>query len=47
MLACYLVRGRNLDASDAVEFVRRLRPGSIEVSNQERLVKQFAASLKE
>lgn len=42
MLACYLV-ATDLDAETAIRTVRRLRPGSIETSEQEDIVHSFAA----
>lgn len=44
ILACYLVRmGRTAD--DAIEEVRRLRPGSIETPEQEEAIRQYARLL--
>lgn len=40
MLACYLV-ARGETAGDAIDHVRALRPGSIETSDQERMVRDF------
>jgi atypical dual specificity phosphatase len=41
LLACYLVdKGRT--AAQAINEVRRLRPGSIESAEQERFVERFA-----
>lgn len=42
MLACYLV-ATGLEAETAIRTVRRLRPGSIETSDQEDVVHSFAA----
>jgi atypical dual specificity phosphatase len=41
LLACFLV-GRGADAATAIQQVRRLRPGSLEVYSQEYAVYQFA-----
>jgi len=45
MLACYLVsRGRS--ARDAIDEIRRLRPGSIETRDQEDAVQRYAHRLR-
>ncbi|XP_038624846.1 dual specificity protein phosphatase 23 [Tachyglossus aculeatus] len=41
LLACYLVKVQGLSGGQAVEEIRRLRPGSIETPEQERAVFQF------
>ncbi|XP_013883670.1 dual specificity protein phosphatase 23 [Austrofundulus limnaeus] len=41
MLACYLVKTRKLSGLDAIKEIRRMRPGSIETSEQEKAVVQF------
>jgi atypical dual specificity phosphatase len=41
ILACYFVT-TGLSASDAIQRVRRLRPGSIETAEQEAAVREFA-----
>ena len=41
MLACYLLQSRGIDASTAIREIRRMRPGSIETSEQERLVHTY------
>ncbi|XP_002737435.1 dual specificity protein phosphatase 23-like [Saccoglossus kowalevskii] len=41
MLACYLVKTRKISGQDAINLIREIRPGSIEVIEQERAVVQF------
>ena len=41
MLACYLVKGMNLTAEQAIHDVRMQRPYSIETYEQEELVYQY------
>ncbi|KAK7904211.1 hypothetical protein WMY93_016818 [Mugilogobius chulae] len=41
MLACYLVKHKKLSGIDAINEIRRLRPGSIETHEQEKAVVQF------
>lgn len=41
MLACYLVKTRKISGIDAINEIRRLRPGSIETHEQEKAVVQF------
>ncbi|KAJ7990780.1 hypothetical protein DPEC_G00290470 [Dallia pectoralis] len=41
MLACYLVKTRKMSGVDAINEIRRLRPGSIETSEQEKAIVQF------
>lgn len=41
MLACYLVKTRNISGLEAIKEVRRLRPGSIETEEQEKAVIEF------
>ncbi|MCR4316991.1 MAG: dual specificity protein phosphatase 23 [Planctomycetes bacterium] len=43
MAACWLVRNHGLSAQEAINRVRDLRPGSIEVWEQEQFVRQYAA----
>lgn len=43
ILACYLVHGGS-SPNEAIAFVRRLRPGSVEAPEQERAVTAFAAA---
>ena len=45
ILACYLVQGGS-SPNEAIAFVRRLRPGSVEAPEQERAVTAFAAELQ-
>ena len=45
MLACYLVKTTHCDAQEAINAVRKKRPGSIETEQQEQLVKEFCESL--
>jgi atypical dual specificity phosphatase len=44
LLACYLV-SRGMSASQAMAEVRRARPGSIEMRDQERAVHEYARRL--
>ena len=41
ILACFMVR-QDMDANEAIQFVRRTRPGSLEVYSQEFSVYQYA-----
>ncbi|CAL1576196.1 unnamed protein product [Knipowitschia caucasica] len=41
MLACFLVQTRKLSGIDAINEIRRMRPGSIETHEQEKAVVQF------
>nr|XP_015824954.2 dual specificity protein phosphatase 23b [Nothobranchius furzeri]XP_015824955.2 dual specificity protein phosphatase 23b [Nothobranchius furzeri] len=41
MLACYLVKKRKISGIDAINEIRRMRPGSIETHEQEKSVVQF------
>ena len=45
MLACYLAKCKNLTAEEAIQEIRRLRPGSIETEDQEKVVAEFVKSL--
>lgn len=42
LLACYLVSRRGLDAKEAIEQVRKHRPGSVETRAQVRAVEAYA-----
>ena len=44
VLACCLVSESGLTADDAIDEVRRLRPGSIETDEQESLVREWASN---
>lgn len=46
MLACYLVKDRAMNADAAIDFVRQMRPGSIETWDQEEAVRAYERSLK-
>ncbi|XP_061699476.1 dual specificity protein phosphatase 23b [Syngnathoides biaculeatus] len=46
MLACYLVETRKMSGIDAINEIRRLRPGSIETRDQEKAVVQFYQRVK-
>lgn len=41
MLACYLVKKRNISGLEAIKEIRRLRKGSIETKEQEKAVIDF------
>jgi len=41
MLACYLVKTRNISGLEAIKEIRRLRKGSIETEDQEKVVIEF------
>ncbi|NWY34460.1 DUS23 phosphatase, partial [Pheucticus melanocephalus] len=45
LLACYLCKEQHLAAGDAIREIRRLRPGSIETSEQEQAVLRFCQCL--
>ena len=45
LIACYLVR-RGKAAAEAIHFVRRTRPGSIETPGQERAVREYEARIR-
>jgi len=45
VVACYLVH-RGMGAREAIDRVRRLRPGSIETASQEAAVQEFASRRK-
>ncbi|KAI4879956.1 hypothetical protein NFI96_018373 [Prochilodus magdalenae] len=47
MLACYLVKARNISGAEAIKEIRRLRPGSIETKDQEQAVIMFQQHLHE
>nr|CAB06051.1 COS41.7 [Ciona intestinalis] len=44
MLACYLVKMKRISAADALKEIRRMRPGSVESTEQEKAVEQFYQS---
>ncbi|XP_069073858.1 dual specificity protein phosphatase 23 isoform X2 [Pleurodeles waltl] len=46
MLACYLVKTKKVTGVDAINEIRRLRPGSIETSEQEKAIIQFHHHIK-
>ncbi|NWR53705.1 DUS23 phosphatase, partial [Regulus satrapa] len=46
LLACYLCKERHLAGSDAIQEIRRLRPGSIETAEQEQAVIRFCQCLR-
>jgi atypical dual specificity phosphatase len=46
MLACYLVKTRQISGIDAISEIRRLRHGSIETHDQEKAVVQFYQRIK-
>ncbi|XP_070555670.1 dual specificity protein phosphatase 23-like isoform X2 [Ptychodera flava] len=41
MLACYLIKTRKISGQEAIDLIRELRPGAIEVPEQEQAVIQF------
>ncbi|KAL6486546.1 hypothetical protein MHYP_G00059380 [Metynnis hypsauchen] len=41
MLACYLVKVKNISGVEAIKEIRKLRPGSIETKDQEQTVIKF------
>ncbi|KAL7871556.1 hypothetical protein SRHO_G00065390 [Serrasalmus rhombeus] len=41
MLACYLVKVKNISGVEAIKEIRKIRPGSIETKNQEQAVIKF------
>ncbi|BFZ00102.1 hypothetical protein BsWGS_03141 [Bradybaena similaris] len=46
MLACYFVQVHNMQPDDAIAHVRKLRPGSVETTEQELLVTEFYNDMK-
>ena len=46
LLACWFVE-KGMEAPEAIRHVRKLRPGSIETSEQEELVEEFARSRRQ
>jgi len=46
MLAAYLMKHKGYRASDAIEFVRKRRPGAIEVTEQVEILKEYETFLK-
>ncbi|XP_064355010.1 dual specificity protein phosphatase 23 [Dromaius novaehollandiae] len=46
MLACYLVKAQKMSGIDAIQEIRRLRPGAIETYEQEKAVIQFYQRIK-
>ena len=47
MLACYFVKKHNMSAAEAIAEVRHLRPGSVEVLEQEQLVHDYSVFINE
>ena len=41
LLACYLIKYESMSADDAVQKVRKERPGSIQSFSQEELIHRF------
>ena len=41
MLACYLLQAKKLSARDALAKIRKLRPGSVESTEQEKVIEQY------
>nr|CAB3240204.1 dual specificity protein phosphatase 23-like [Phallusia mammillata] len=41
MLACYLIKQKHINASNALQEIRKLRPGSVESPEQEKAIEQF------
>ncbi|KAJ7307433.1 hypothetical protein JRQ81_009451 [Phrynocephalus forsythii] len=46
MLACYLAKSQKITGVDAIQEIRKLRPGSIETHDQEKAVVQFYQRIK-
>lgn len=46
LLACWLVKNKNMTALQAIKRIRDLRPDSIETKEQEEFIKQFEKFLK-
>jgi len=46
MIACYLVKHQQISADEAINLVRRKRPGSIETHGQEDCVRAYQRRLK-
>lgn len=47
VLACYLVKTFNFGPEEAISKLREMRPGSVETSEQEDMVKTFSEHLKQ
>ncbi|XP_072542252.1 dual specificity protein phosphatase 23a [Salminus brasiliensis] len=47
MLACYLVKTKNISGAEAIKEIRKRRPGSIETKDQELAVIKFQQYLHE
>ncbi|KAL2081899.1 hypothetical protein ACEWY4_021717 [Coilia grayii] len=47
MLACYLLKQRNISGDAAIEMIRKMRPGSIETTDQEKAVRDFHQHIQE
>ena len=41
ILACYLIKHKNMSADDAIQKVREKRPGSIQSFSQEEIIHKF------
>lgn len=46
MIACYLIKHENMTAQEALQKVRRLRPGSVETREQEQAIEDYSQYLK-
>lgn len=42
VLACHLIKTKGLTPSEAIRYVRRLRPGSVETKDQEETILNFS-----
>ena len=47
MLAAYMVKSKNMQPKEAIEYVRQKRPHSIETREQETAIHEYALSLKQ
>ena len=47
VISCYLVKHFKLAPNEAIEKLRSMRPGSVETSEQEEMVRTFAKSLNQ
>ena len=46
LLACWLVKSQNLSGEEAIQEIRKLRPGSVETVEQQNVVVEYSNRLK-
>nr|XP_039251267.1 dual specificity protein phosphatase 23-like [Styela clava] len=47
MLACYLLKQKGISAKEALDEIRKLRPGSVETVEQEKAIEMYYKHLNE